>query len=131
MGFAVSALATQTMMNVQSDCEYQLTRITNTLSKLAMEEQSIVEQQMYAGQIYMAQNTDEEGQPTDAAIEYVNSTAFNAVFNAKLKEIQTKEQQLDLQKQQIETRQKMYSTQRDGWEKNTTSNIEKTFKYGN
>lgn len=131
MGFAVSALATQTMMNVQSDCEYLLTRITNTLSKLAMEEQSIVEQQMQAGQIYMAQHTDEEGQPTDAAIEYVNSTAFNAVFNAKLKEIQVKEQQLDLQKQQIETRQKMYATQRDGWEKNTTSNIEKTFKYGN
>lgn len=131
MGFAISALATQTTMNVQSDCEYLLTRITNTLSRLAMEEQSIVEQQTNASQTYMAQHTDEEGEPTDAAIEYVNSTAFNAVFNAKLKEIQAKEQQLDLEKQQIETRQKMYSTNREGWEKSTTSNIEKTFKYGN
>lgn len=131
MGFAISALATQTTMNVQSDCEYALTQITNTLMRLAMEEQSIVEQQTNASQTYMAANTDEEGEPTEAAIEYVNSTAFNAIFNAKLKEIQTKEQQLDLQKQQIETRQKMYSTNREGWEKNTTSNIEKSFKYGN
>lgn len=131
MGFAVSALTTQTMMNVQSDCEYALTRITNTLSRLAMESQSIVEQQMSAGQAYMAAHTDEEGEPTQEAIEWVNSTAFNAIFNAKLKEIQTKESQLNIQKQQIETRQKMYSTQRDGWEKNTQSNIEKTFKYGN
>lgn len=131
MGFAISALATQTTMNVQSDCEYALTRITNTLMRLAMEEQSIVEQQTNASQTYLAQYTDEEGEPTEAAIEYVNSTAFNAIFNAKLKEIQTKEQQLDLQKQQIETRQKMYSTNREGWEKNTTSNIEKSFKYGN
>src|SRR5574344_2759739 len=29
--------------------------------------------------------------------------------------VQAKEQQLDIQKQQIETRQKMYSTQRDSW----------------
>lgn len=131
MGFAISALATQHTMNVQSDCEYALTRITNTLMRLAMEEQSIVEKQMQAGQTYMAQYTDEEGQPTEAVIEYVNSTAFNAIYTAKLKEIQTKEQQLDLQKQQIETRQKMYATNREGWEKNTTANIEKTFKYGN
>ncbi len=131
MGFAISALTTQTTMNVQSDCEYLLTRITNTLSRLAMESQTIVEQQTAAGQAYMAAHTDEEGEPTQEAIEWVNSTAFNAIFNAKLKEIQVKEQQLDLQKQQIETRQKMYSTQRESWEKSVQSNIEKTFKYGN
>lgn len=131
MGFAISALTTQTTMNVQSDCEYLLTRITNTLARLAMESQTIVEQQTAAGQAYMAAHTDEEGEPTQEAIEWVNSTAFNAIFNAKLKEIQVKEQQLDLQKQQIETRQKMYSTQRESWEKSVQSNIEKTFKYGN
>ncbi len=131
MGFAVSALATQTTMNVQSDCEYLLTRITNTLSRLAMESQSIVEQQMAAGQAYMAAHTDEEGEPTQEAIEWVNSTAFNAIFNAKLKEIQTKEQQLNIQKQQIETNQKMNSTLKESWEKSVQSNIEKTFKYGN
>ena len=103
MGYAVSALAAQTTMNVQSDCEYLLTRITNTLSRMAMEEQAIIEQQTAAGQAYMAAHTDEEGEPTDEAIEWVNSTAFNAVFNQKLKEIQAKEQVLDMQKQQIET----------------------------
>ncbi len=131
MGYAISALTTQTTMNVQSDCEYLLTRITNTLSKLAMEEQAIVEQQTAAGQAYMAAHTDEEGEPTDEAIEWVNSTAFNSIYTAKLKEIQAKEQVLDMQKQQVETRQKMYSTQRESWEKCTQSNIEKTFKYGN
>ena len=131
MGFAVSVLTTQATMNVQSDCEYQLTQITNTLSRMAMESQAIVEEQTAASQAYLAANTDEEGQPTDEAIEWVNSTAFNAIFDRKLKEIQAKEQVLDIQKQQIETRLKMYSTQREGWEKNTQSNIEKTFKYGN
>ncbi len=131
MGYAVSALAAQTTMNVQSDCEYLLTRITNTLSRMAMEEQAIIEQQTAAGQAYMAAHTDEEGEPTDEAIEWVNSTAFNAVFNQKLKEIQAKEQVLDMQKQQIETKQKMYSTQNESWDKSTQSNIEKTFKYGN
>ena len=131
MGYAVSALAAQTTMNVQSDCEYLLTRITNTLSRMAMEEQAIIEQQTAAGQAYMAAHTDEEGEPTDEAIEWVNSSAFNAVFNQKLKEIQAKEQVLDMQKQQIETKQKMYSTQNESWDKSTQSNIEKTFKYGN
>ena len=131
MGYAASALAAQTTMNVQSDCEYLLTRITNTLSRMAMEEQAIIEQQTAAGQAYMAAHTDEEGEPTDEAIEWVNSTAFNAVFNQKLKEIQAKEQVLDMQKQQIETKQKMYSTQNESWDKSTQSNIDKTFKYGN
>lgn len=131
MGFCISQLTTQMVMNVQSDCEFELTRITNTLSRLASEDQSIIEQQMMASESYLAQHQDEEGEPTQQAIEWVNSTAFNARFNAKLKEIQVKEQQLDLQKQQIETRQKMYSTQRESWEKNTQSNVEKMFKYGN
>ena len=70
-----------------------------------------------------------------ASVLIFNSTAttsYAVIENLNTKqEIQAKEQVLDLQKQQIETRQKMYSTQREGWEKNTQSNIEKTFKYGN
>ena len=131
MGLAISVLTSQMTMNVQSDCEYLLTRITNTLSRMAMEAQTIVEQQTAAGQAYMAAHTDEEGEPTEEAIEWVNSTAFNAMFEAKLKEIQAKEQVLNMQKQQIETKQKMYSTQNESWEKTTQSNVEKTFKYGN
>ena len=131
MGFAISQLTTMMVQNVQSDCEYQLTQIMNTLQSLSMKQQSIVEEQMQAVQIYMEQHKDEDGAVDQSAIEYVNSSAFNAKYNAMLQQIQVKEQALDIQKQQIETKQKMYSSQVDGWEKNTTSNIEKTFKYGN
>ena len=131
MGFAISQLTTMMVQNVQSDCEYQLTQIMNTLQSLSMKQQSIVEEQMQAGQIYMEQHKDEDGAVDQSAIEYVNSSAFNAKYNAMLQQIQVKEQALDIQKQQIETKQKMYSSQVDGWEKNTTSIIEKTFKYGN
>ena len=131
MGFAISQLTTMMVQNVKSDCEYQLTQIMNTLQSLSMKQQSIVEEQMQAGQIYMEQHKDEDGAVDQSAIEYVNSSAFNAKYNAMLQQIQVKEQALDIQKQQIETKQKMYSSQVDGWEKNTTSNIEKTFKYGN
>ena len=131
MGFAISQLTTMMVQNVQSDCEYQLTQIMNTLQSLSMKQQSIVEEQMQAGQIYMEQHKDEDGAVDQSAIEYVNSSAFNAKYKAMLQQIQVKEQALDIQKQQIETKQKMYSSQVDGWEKNTTSNIEKTFKYGN
>ena len=131
MGFAISQLTTMMVQNVQSDCEYQLTQIMNTLQSLSMKQQSFVEEQMQAGQIYMEQHKDEDGAVDQSAIEYVNSSAFNAKYNAMLQQIQVKEQALDIQKQQIETKQKMYSSQVDGWEKNTTSNIEKTFKYGN
>src|SRR5574344_331273 len=129
MGFCVSQLTTQTLMDIQSDCEYQLQLITNTLQRLASEDASIVQQQTACSQAYLNANVDAEGAPTEAAIEYVNSAAFNSTFNAKLKEIQAKEQQLDIQKQQIETRQKMYSTQRDSKQKTTQSNVEKTIKY--
>ena len=55
MGFAISQLTTMMVQNVQSDCEYQLTQIMNTLQSLSMKQQSIVEEQMQAGQIYMEQ----------------------------------------------------------------------------
>lgn len=130
MGLAISQLTSQNLMNVQSDCEYQLTLIMNTLQRLANEQAAITTEQMTASQTYLAQ-FDKDSDEYDVAIEWVNSETFNARFNAKLAEIQAKEQQLDIQKQQVETRQKMVSNQRDGWEKNTTSCIEKMFKYGN
>lgn len=61
MGFAISQLTTMMVQNVQSDCEYQLTQIMNTLQSLSMKQQSIVEEQMQAGQIYMEQHKDEDG----------------------------------------------------------------------
>jgi len=59
-----------------------------------MKQQSIVEEQMQAGQIYMEQHKDEDGAVDQSAIEYVNSSAFNAKYNAMLQQIQVKKQTL-------------------------------------
>ena len=131
MGFVISNLTTMMTQDMKSNCEYQLQLISNMLIDLARQSQQVVETQSAMGQAYMEAHKDEEGQIDASAIEWVNSTAFNSIYTAKLKEIQAKEQVLDMQKQQVETRQKMYSTQRESWEKCTQSNIEKTFKYGN
>lgn len=131
MGFAISQITEQNVMNIQSDCEYQLTLIMNTLQRMTSEQAAITQEQMTASQAYLEQHKDEEGVISQDAINWVNSDAFNAKFNAKLKQIQAKEQILDIQKQQLETRQKMASNQKDGWNKNKNSNIEKTFKYFN
>lgn len=129
MGFAVAQLTTQMVQNVKSDCEYQLTMITNSIQRLAMESQSIVERQMRDGQNYMSNHPDTEGAVDTSAIEYVNSSVFNAKYQAMLQRIQVKEQQLNIQKQQLETKQKMYSSQEDGWEKAIDKGISGAFKY--
>lgn len=128
MGFAISQLTEQNVMHIQSDCEYQLTLVMNTLQRMTCEQAAVTQEQMTASQTYLEAHKDEEGVIDQAAIEYVNSAAFNARFTKKLKEIQVKEQILDLRKQQLETKQKMASNQRDGWNKNKNSCIEKTFK---
>lgn len=128
MGFVVSEITSIMTQNVQADCEYLLTIISNTLMSLSSKEQALVEEQAAAGQIYMLQHTDPDGVVDQSAIEYVNSEAFNARWTSLIKRIQVQEQQLELQKSQIETRQKMFATQAEGWEKNTNSDIEKTFK---
>ena len=70
------------------------------------------------------------GDKVDAtAIEYVNSTAFNARFEAKLRAIQAKEQQLNVQKIQVENRQKQNSNLNDSWKKSLDKNIQSTFAY--
>lgn len=130
MGFAISQLTAQMVQDVKSNCEYQLTLITNSLQKLSMQSQEIIERQSREGQIYMNNHKDTEGGVDISAVEYVNSSAFNAKFEAILKGIQVKEQQLDIQKQQLETKQKMYATQQEGWEKNTDKNVSDMFKYG-
>lgn len=130
MGFAISQLTSQMVKEVQSDCEYQLTLITNSLQRLAMDSQSVLEKQMRYCSSYMANNKDEEGEVDLSTIEYMNSSAFTAKYDAELKAIQVKEQALNVQKQQIETKQKMYSTQYEGWIKNRDKNISDSFKYG-
>ena len=130
MGFAVAQLTTLHVQDVKADLEYQLTLITNSLQRLSMESQAIVEEQARAGQIYMANHTDEEGVVDTSAIEYVNSSAFNAKYQAQLQAIQVKEQQLDIQKRQIETRQQGYSSQQESWEKVVDKNVSKIFQYG-
>ncbi len=130
MPFAISQCTELNLLSRRSDVELELTFITNELSYMAMQSQSIVEKQAREGQIYMSQHVDEEGQVDISAIEYVNSEAFNSKYQAQLSAIQTKEQKLELRKTQLETEQKTISTQQDGWEKNTDKNIQSGFKYG-
>ena len=131
MGFAISQTAVHNLMEIQSNCEYQIQLIANSLQALAMHSASVVQQQNAASQAYLAQHTDEEGEIDMSAIEYVNSEAFNSKFNAQLKAIQAKEQIMNIQKIQLETRQKTAATEVESWEKNKNNSIEKFFKYGN
>lgn len=130
MGFVISNLTTMMTQDVKSNCEYQLTLITNQLSALSRESANIVQSQNAMGQAYMADHKDEEGVIDTSAIEYVNSSAFNAKFEAQLRAIQAKELTLNVQKQQLETKQKMYSSQQESWEKSIDKNVTNTFKYG-
>ncbi len=131
MGFVISNLTTMMTQDVKSNCEYQLQLITNQLTALARQSQQVIETQTAMGQAYMAEHKDEEGQIDASAIEWVNSTAFNAKYEAQLRAIQAKEQTLEVQKTQLETKQKMYSNQQESWEKSIDKNVTNTFKYGN
>lgn len=130
MGFVISQLTTLMTQDVKSNCEYRLQLISNELMNLARQSQQVIETQNAMCQAYMADHQDEEGQVTDEAIEFVNSSAFNSKYEAQLRAIQTKEQTLEVQKRQIETQQQTYSTQQESWEKCIDKNVTNTFKYG-
>ncbi len=129
MGFVISQLSALQTKESTSNAEYQLTLIMNELSALSRQSQAVVEEQQALGQAYMQNHLDEEGQVDASAIEYVNSTAFNARFEAKLKAIQAKEQQLNIQKIQVENRQKQNSNLNESWKKSVEKNIQNTFAY--
>lgn len=130
MGFVISNLTTMMTQDMKSNCEYQLQLISNMLIDLARQSQQVVETQSAMGQAYMEAHKDEEGQIDASAIEWVNSSAFNAKYQAQLRAIQAKEQTLEVQKTQLETKQKMYSNQEESWEKSIDKNVSSTFKYG-
>ena len=129
MGFVISNLTTMMTQDMKSNCEYQLQLISNMLIDLARQSQQVVETQSAMGQAYMEAHKDEEGQIDASAIEWVNSSAFNAKYQAQLRAIQAKEQTLEVQKTQLETKQKMYANQEESWEKSIDKNVS-TFKYG-
>ena len=129
MGFVISNLTTMMTQDMKSNCEYQLQLISNMLIDLARQSQQVVETQTAMGQAYMEAHKDEEGQIDASAIEWVNSSAFNAKYQAQLRAIQAKEQTLEVQKTQLETKQKMYANQEESWEKSIDKNVS-TFKYG-
>ena len=131
MSWAIGQVTVNNLMEIQSNCEYQISLIANSLQALAMQSASVTQQQTAASQAYLAQHTDEEGEIDMAAIEYANSEAFNAFYNRQLKSIQAKEQILNMQKSQLELRVKTASTEIESWEKNKNSSIEKFCKYGN
>ncbi len=130
MGFVISNLTTMMTQDMKSNCEYQLQLISNMLIDLARQSQQVVETQSAMGQAYMEAHKDEEGQIDASAIEWVNSSAFNAKYQAQLRAIQAKEQTLEVQKTQLETKQKMYANQEESWEKSIDKNVSGTFKYG-
>lgn len=131
MSWAIGQVTVNNLMEIQSNCEYQISLIANSLQALAMQSASVTQQQTAASQAYLAQHTDEEGEIDMAAIEYANSEAFNAFYNRQLKSIQAKEQILNMQKSQLELRAKTATTEIESWEKNKNSSIEKFCKYGN
>ena len=129
MGFAISQLTTMMTQGVKSNCEYQLQLITNQLTTLARQSQQVIESQNAMCQAYMAEHKDTEGQVDAEAIEFVNSSAFLSKYQAQLQAIQAKEQTLNVQKAQLETKQRMYSSQQESWEKCIDKNVTNTFKY--
>ena len=131
MSWAIGQVTVNNLMEIQSNCEYQISLIANSLQALAMQSASVTQQQTAASQAYLAQHTDEEGEIDMAAIEYANSEAFNAFYNRQLKSIQAKEQILNMQKSQLELRANTATTEIESWEKNKNSSIEKFCKYGN
>lgn len=127
MGFVISLISATQTRESTSNAEFDLTMIMNELTALSRQSQTVIEEQQAMGQAYMQAHLDEEGQVDISAIEYVNSAAFNARFEAKLRAIQTKEQQLNLQKIQIENRQKQNSNLNESWKKSVEKNIQGTF----
>ena len=124
MGFAVSQLTSQSIIAQKADLESRITKITNELMNLSRESADITTKQQIECQNYINQDDD----PV-AAIEYVNSEAFQSKYQALLARIHVKEQQLNVEKQQAETKQKMLATQQDGWQKLTENNIKDGFTY--
>ncbi len=124
MGFAVSQLTSMTIIEQKANLESRIMRITNQLMDLARKSADITNKQQVEAQNYINQDDD----PV-AAIEYVNSDAFQSKYQAQLAHIHVKEQQLDVEKQQAETQQKMLATQQDGWQKLTENNIKDGFTY--
>ena len=129
MGFVISQLSTMQTKESTSNAEYQLTLIMNELTALARQGQAVVEEQHLAGQAYMQNHLDEEGVVDITAVEYVNSAAFTSKYDAQLRAIQAKEQQLNVEKIQIENRQKQNSNLNESWKKSVEKNIQSTFAY--
>lgn len=130
MAFAIAQCTQTNLLATKSDLEMEMTFLTQELMQLSMQSQAIIEQQSQEGQYYMSQHTDEEGVVDTAAIEYVNSDAFNKKYDALLAEIQAKEQKLQVRKQQIELKQQSISAQEDSWQKLGAKHIQNDFKYG-
>jgi len=131
MGFVIPHTSVMNLMETKSNCEYQVTCIMNTIQGLAMQSAAVTQLQTGASQAYLAQNTDEEGCPTEAAIAYANSDAFNAKYNSMLKSIQVKEQNLNLLKQQLTTKITSLTASIESFQKLRENNTQKLFKYGN
>lgn len=117
MGLAIASTQAMYVQDALSQVQYDLGIILNTLTRLSMNSSDVTAKQNAAVQAYLQQHTDAEGVIDDAAFEYVNSSAFTARFDAELRQIQAKETAMEQLKTSLETKEKEYTTQLDGWDK--------------
>ena len=130
MGFAISLLTVMQTKDRASSQQYILSLYTNQLTMLAMQGQAVVQEQSAAGQAYMEAHKDAEGEVDITAIEYVNSSAFNAKFEARLREIKAKEQALMVLKNQAEREIAACNATEESFDKTLDKGISSTFGYG-
>ena len=128
MGLCNTLTAIHNVMDQKSNYELQLTNITNVLQRLAMQSSDILTRQSAEMQAYLDAHKDEEGYPDEAAIQYVNSDAFNTKFQQQLRQIQVKEQQYNTMKEQTQLRYNSANALQESWEKKIDQD-EKFFKY--
>ena len=130
MGFAIPLLTVMQTGDRVSTQQHLLAMYSIQLSGLARQSQTVLEEQAAAGQAYMAAHKDAEGEVDISAIEYVNSAAFNAKFEARLRDIQAKEQALTLLKNRAEKEIAACNATKESFDKTLDKGISNLFGYG-
>lgn len=128
MGFAIELTNVMSAQEGLSNAQYELMMYSSELTQLTIKTQAIVEEQSAAGQAYMAEHKDQEGEVDISAIEYVNSSAFNSRWDSQLKALQAKEQLLTMRKEEAQRRVNTFNTLLESWKKGLDSGV-KMFGY--
>ena len=114
--------------SLKEDYEFQLMRITNQISLLTNQAAAVSEEMMNEIRSvynYEAILTNENTADIAERIEAFNSGEFYAAYQTQLAVINTKEKQLEAEKQQTETKLQAVTTMLEGMEKRQESNLKK------